>query len=188
MKQKHRTLLLVFFVAIILFIITIVILRINTKKYSPADVAAISTNGLEVTINYCRPYKKGRLIFGPQDEDALQPFGQYWRLGANEATTLEINRDVLLAGKPLKQGFYSIYAVPGPDTWQIGVNKEAKRWGYAEPDYDQDVLRVTVPVTYGEPLTEQFTITLQPTNKGALMLLDWDLAHVSVPIEVMETK
>ncbi|HHL52526.1 MAG TPA: DUF2911 domain-containing protein [Flammeovirgaceae bacterium] len=186
MKQKHRTLLLVFFVAIILFIITVVILRINTKRYSPADVASISADGLEITINYCRPYKKGRLIFGPQEEGALQPFGQYWRLGANEATTLQINRDVLLAGKRLQKGLYSIYAVPGPDTWLIGVNSEAKRWGYAEPDYEKDVLRVTVPVTYGEPLTEQFTIGLQPTDKGALMLLDWDLAHVSVPIERVE--
>ena len=53
---------------------------------SPPDTAEYSNQGLEISIDYSRPYKKGRLIFGEEADEALQPFGQYWRLGANAAS------------------------------------------------------------------------------------------------------
>src|SRR5690349_8853960 len=94
------------------------------RPKSPSGKASISHNGLEVSISYSRPYKKGRVIFGDTASGALQPNGQYWRLGANAATEITFNKDVTFAGKPLKAGTYRIYAVPGQGNWEIILNSE----------------------------------------------------------------
>lgn len=157
-------------------------LRVSTKKHSPLEVAEFREGGLEIDVTYYRPYKKDRLIFGEEADGALQPFGVYWRLGANEATTIKINEDITFAGQPLAKGFYSIYAIPGKETWTVAVNSVTGQWGYAEPNYDKDVLRVEVPVTYNNDPVEQFTISFATDSTGVNMVLKWDTALVRVPI------
>ena len=146
------------------------------------DTITFNRNGLTIKTVYYRPYKKGRVIFGKVEDGALQPFGVYWRLGANDATTIEVNKDVRFAGEPLKAGKYSVYAIPGENNWQIGVNSKANRWGVAEPDHENDVLMVVVPVTYSDEVVEQFKINFVATEKGADMVLKWDTSVVRIPI------
>ena len=151
----------------------------ETKKHSPLEVIEYSDGNTLVEVSYCRPFKKGRLIFGEEADGALQPWGNYWRLGANEATTLKTNQDIKLAGHELKAGIYSFYAFPGKDSWEFGLNNDTGQWGYAEPNYSNDVLRFKVPVEYLSSPVEQFTMMFE---EGQLVLR-WDTSEVKIDIE-----
>jgi len=174
------SLLLVGIVAIVFG--TRAIMRMNTKKHSPVDKASITTDDLSIIIIYCRPYKKDRLIFGDANQGALQPYGNYWRLGANEATTIETSRDIQFGSKKLPKGRYSMYAFPDRSEWTIGVNAEADRWGYAEPNHKNDLLQVKVPVHYLDDPVEQFLIKFNTSNQEINLQFTWDTSQVSIPI------
>ena len=183
MPKKWKIILLVFFSAVVIMVALSAFFKMKTKKHSPADTITLNTNGLVLKTVYSRPYKKGRLVFGSKEDGALQPYGVYWRMGANEATTIEVNKDIIFAGKPLKAGKYSIYAVPGETNWKIGVNSTNNRWGYAEPDYSDDVLNASLPVAYDDNIVEQFTIEFEAVEGGANMVLRWDTSIVRIPID-----
>jgi Protein of unknown function (DUF2911) len=151
-------------------------MRTITKSGSPAAVAQTNQNGLTVKVNYCQPYKKGRIIFG-----SLVPYEKVWRTGANEATTIEFGQDVTIVGKPLKAGTYSLWSIPFEGGWQIIFNRETGQWG---TNYNQaeDVLRVMVTSRPHSPMLEQFTISFAPAAEGTDMLLAWDETEAVVPI------
>lgn len=150
---------------------------------SPPGTAEGSFGDLSIKVNYSRPYKKGRLIFGDESENALQPYGKYWRLGANAATEITFNKDVTFAGKPASAGTYRMYAVPGPSEWEVSLNSETGVFfGAAEPDYSLDVVKVQVPVQTTETETEQFTILFTSDSTGAVMNFMWDRTLIRVPI------
>ena len=188
MTRRWKVGLLAFFSIVILLVAAGALLRMNTKKHSPVDKITTVMNGATVEINYCQPSKKGRLIFGePLPEGSsetapLQPWGQYWRLGANEATTIELSSKINFGGQELAAGLYSMYAIPRQDMWTIGINSVANRWGYAEPDYEKDVLSITVPVSYKEDVTEMFTMVFDETNDKTELVLNWDTSEVRIPI------
>ena len=158
----------------------------NTKKHSPAEEVTHAIQDVNIKVKYCRPFKKGRLIFGEEADGALQPYGKYWRVGANEATEITVNKDVVFGGKPLSAGQYVVYAYPGETTWKIGLNSELGRWGYQEVDHSKDVLQVSVPAGNSSQVIEQFTITFSGADSLAFMNLLWDKTKVSVPIEPAE--
>jgi len=134
---------------------------------------------------YCQPYKKGRLIFGSAADGALQPYGEYWRMGANEATEIDINKDVVFGGKELSAGKYVVYAVPGATTWTIGLNSELGRWGAFEVDHELDVMQVEIPAGSSGEEYEQFTIEFEQADSDLVhMNLLWDTTKISVPIAV----
>lgn len=156
-----------------------------TKKYSPADIATYRFNGAEITVTYSRPYKKGRLIFGEESSGALQPYGKYWRMGANEATVFTTTKDLMINGNHLPAGHYSIHAYPSKDTWKIIWNSEAKRWGGKAPDEKKNVLTAEVSANNKAPLSEQFTILFSPPDSSNTnMILRWDETEVILPIMV----
>ena len=156
-----------------------VVLVVN--KRSPADTASISYNGLDVNVTYHRPFKKGRLIFGEEKDGALQPYGKYWRLGANESTEITFSKNVNFAGKPVNAGTYKMYTVPGPNIWNVSLNSGLGKWGYSEPDYALDVLKVDVAADTA-PETEQFIITFSSDSSAVLMDFIWDKTRVRVPL------
>lgn len=87
------------------------------------------------------------MIFGEESEEALQPYGKYWRLGANAATEISFNKNVTFGGKAVEAGTYRMYAIPGADTFEITLNSETDVFfGAVEPDYDLDVLTIEAPV------------------------------------------
>ncbi|GAB3992790.1 DUF2911 domain-containing protein [Spirosoma daeguense] len=151
-------------------------LRSWTKSSSPEAIAEFDQSGLKISVNYCRPYKKERAIFG-----TLVPYGKVWRTGANEATVITFNQNVTVAGQPLKAGTYSLWTIPSNSTWVTIFNSETGQWG---TNYDQskDVLRVQVESHKHSPVAEQFTINLAPATNGADMSLVWDETEVIVPI------
>jgi len=183
MTKKWKVVLLLFFTVLVILVTTVAFLKMQTKRHSPMETITFDEGGLNLKTVYYKPYKKGRLIFGEEADGALQPFGVYWRLGANDATTIEINKDVSFAGQALKAGKYAVYAYPGKNNWQINVNSKSNLWGAAEPDHDTDVLTVAVPVSYANAVVEQFKITFEATAEGAEMVLRWDTSLVKIPIK-----
>ncbi len=149
-----------------------------TKSKSPVATAKFDQNGLSVQVDYCQPYKKGRVIFGE-----LQPFGKVWRTGANEATIFEVKQNIKIAGKDLKAGKYTLWTIPNVDKWTIIINSETGQWG-TNYDESKDVLRVDVPAGKTATTLEQLTISFAPTATGSDMSIAWDNTEVKVPISL----
>ena len=156
--------------------------KMATKRHSPeqTEIAKIGANTIEVF--YCSPSKKGREIFGE-----LVPFDKVWRTGANEATTFSTQADLTIDDKMLKKGKYTLWTVPGPETWKVIFNSEMYGWGVTfgneatrDPKFDVLELEVPVETVSGEPV-ESFSISLTGENP-CTMALEWDETRISVPI------
>ncbi|UXX78793.1 DUF2911 domain-containing protein [Reichenbachiella carrageenanivorans] len=156
---------------------------LTTRSHSPLTTAEGSSGDLSVSVDYCQPYKKGRLIFGEASEEALVPYGKYWRLGANDATEITFSHKVNFAGKAVAAGRYRMYAVPNTDHWEVSLNSQLGEFGYFEPDYTLDVVKVQVPVQDGPTGgIEQLTMAFDSDSTGLLLNIAWDETMVSVPI------
>lgn len=136
----------------------------------------ITAEGKNVKIAYGQPSKKGRVIFGQ-----LVPYGQVWRLGANEATEITFEKDGSFGGKPVKAGTYTLFAIPGETEWTFILNSTLKQWGSFKYDQikDKDVLHVTAKPSKIDAPVEKLTITL-PAGK---LVVEWDQTHVEVPVK-----
>ena len=159
---------------------------LTTRKHSPFTTAKGSIEDLTVAVDYCQPYKKGRLIFGEESQDALVPFGKYWRLGANEATEISFSQDVNFAGNKVKAGRYRMYAVPNKSEWEISLNSELGEFGYFEPDYSLDILKVNIPSRPNPNMLEQFTMAFTSDSTSLLLNMGWDTTMISIPISKQE--
>jgi len=182
--MKIKNIILLSLLVIVIIIIAFFGYNIlTTRSHSPADRMEFSDSDFELSIDYCRPFKKERLIFGEESEGALLPYGKYWRTGANEATEIEINRAIDINGEKLEAGRYRFYTIPGKKTWIIAFNSGLEKWGYSEPDYDLDILRVEVPVEAIPQSIEQFTITGESFgNRRMNIVLIWDTTQVKIPL------
>jgi hypothetical protein len=163
-------------------------IMLTTKNHSPAAVAELTNNELTVTVNYCQPSKKGRLIFGEEKERALVPFGKKWRTGANEATEIEFSNDVVINGSVLKAGRYSLYTIPGATEWTVVFNGKVGFWGagfFSDPfDESQDVMRVPASVSSNETELELFNISLTAADSAVTNLnFAWDKTKATLPIQ-----
>ena len=160
------------------------VIKTQTKKYSPEQHITYHQGGLELNVFYCSPIKKGRVIFGE-----LIPYGEVWRTGANEASTFTTNKDLMIDGKELAKGIYSLWTIPGENSWQIILNSEMYEWGVkytdqtASRDPENDVLTVRVPVSKSLIVTESFTISFSEIEAGTLMILAWDTTVVPVLLQ-----
>ncbi len=154
----------------------------RNRTLSPPGKAELTSGDLTVSIPYSRPSVRGRVIFGTKEEGALQPHGEYWRLGANESTEITVNRDILFNGSPVKQGTYKMYAIPGPDEFEIRLNSELGTWGYLEPDVEKDVLSTRVPVERLAAPVEQYTIRMEPTESGISLIFEFANVRFTVPL------
>lgn len=172
-------------VALLLFVLYVIYALFIATPVSPPDTASFSGQGIDIEVNYSQPSKKGRVIFGDESEGALQPYGKYWRLGANAATEISLSKDVLFAGKPLKAGTYRMYAVPGKQAFKLTLNSELDVFfGVAEPDPSLDIMTVDAPVTMQDNVTETFTVSFQDSGSEIQMHFTWDKVRFTVPIVV----
>lgn len=143
-----------------------------THPNSPHDT--VKTNNM--TITYGRPYKKGREIFGK-----LVPYGQVYRVGADEATTISFAKDATFGGRPVKAGTYALFAIPNEKQWTIILNGNPKQWGAYDYDKnkDKDVLQVNAMVIPSSTPVEQLTIKATPMSVS----IEWDKTKVSIPVK-----
>ncbi len=167
-----------------------------SRRPSPMGMARITLDdGTYVRVVYSRPYKRDRdNVFGTKESEALVPFGELWRTGANEATELTVTGDVNFGGEMLKAGNYSLFSTPGPESWQIHVNTTLglsgafarnPETGEFERAYkgENDAVAVTVPSGTLEEEVEQLTISFEETEGGADIVLSWITTTVRVPIK-----
>jgi Protein of unknown function (DUF2911) len=154
----------------------------RNRTLSPPGSAELSVGDLKVSIPYSRPSVRGRVIFGTEEQKALLPHGKYWRLGANETTQITFSKDVLFNGEPVKAGSYRIYAVPGPESFQIILNSEISWWGYSEPDYSKDVLKTNVQIQKTQSPVEQFTIRMLESEGGINIYFEWADTQLVIPV------
>lgn len=153
----------------------------NTKKNSPEQTVTYSENGADISIFYCRPSKKGREIFG---EGNLVPYGKWWRTGANEPTQLTTSKDLIIDGKTLPAGKYSIVTIPEANEWTVIFNSKIPFWG-TQYYPDEDVLRVKANVDAPMEEVEMLTIAFDKTTIGQdAITFAWDRTKVAVPFEV----
>lgn len=168
---------------ILILVIGFIYLNYRNRSLSPKGEVKYDKNGLTIEIPYSRPSAKGRLIFGTLEEGALLPYGVYWRLGANEATEITVNRDIYFNGNEIPAGTYRMYAVPGPDVFEISLNSGLGDWGAFEPDNSLDVLKTKVPVEQSGSPVEQFTIRFEETGSTVLVVCEWSDTKIKIPIE-----
>lgn len=138
----------------------------RNRTLSPPGSAQLTNGDLSVSLTYSRPSVRGRVIFGTKEQGALQPYGAYWRLGANESTEITFNKDVTFNGHALKAGTYRVYAIPEAEEFEIIVNTALGRWGAFEPDHTLDILKTKIPVERSSAAIEQYTINLLPADGG----------------------
>ena len=131
----------------------------------------------DITINYHRPLVNGRKIWGD-----LVPYGQVWRAGANENTTIAFSDPVTIEGQPLDKGVYGLHMIPGENEWTVIFSHAATSWGSFTYKQAEDALRVTVKPQAADmhnALTYDFD-KLTPTS--AVVELQWE--KVAVPFKV----
>jgi hypothetical protein len=168
---------------VLLLVAAITFLNYRNYTVSPRGKAEVTNGDLTVSITYCRPSVRGRLVFGTKEEGALQPYGAYWRLGANDATEITLNKDVTFNGNPLKSGRYRLYAIPDANEFEIIANTELGVWGVFEPDPSLDVLKTKVPVIRASTPVEQFTITTSPVEGGVNINFEWADVKLVLPVK-----
>ena len=168
---------------ILILVVGFIYLNYLYKPLSPSGNVKYSKNDLTIKITYSQPSKKGRLIFGTKEDGALLPYGIYWRLGANKATEITIDRDVLFNGNEVAAGTYRMYAVPGRDEFEISLNSELGKSGHAEPDYSLDVLKTSVSVVKSKESVEQFAFRFEEEGSKVLVVFEWSDIKIKIPVE-----
>lgn len=171
--MKKKVLLLSAIFLIILVAAAFISYRSYTKSFSPEAMVEFDQNGLNIRVQYCRPAKKGRLIFGRETDSALVPYDKVWRTGANEATLITFANDVKVADTSVPAGTYSLWSIPGPAKWQLVINRETGQWGTQYND-GMDLARIEVPIRVNPQVTENFKIFFESKPYGTDLILNWD--------------
>lgn len=143
---------------------------------SPRDSIATSVGEAGVRIVYSRPSRRGRQVAG-----GVVPWGEVWRTGANQATVLTTDRDLMVGDAHVPAGSYSLWTLPAPTGWTLILNRQTGQWG-TEYDPAQDLARVPMRSSPRSDRLEQFTISLQPQDGGGRLVLSWDDFDVWVPV------
>jgi hypothetical protein len=144
------------------------ILKIQEKLNEP----------LLARVVYSRPAKNNRVVFGE-----LIEYGSIWRLGANEATELELFKDARIGNLKVKKGRYTLYAIPTEKNWTIIINRDTDTWGAFKYDQKKDVGRVTVPVEKTSEITEYYTMFFEKNGPTVNLQVYWDNYKAAIPIQ-----
>lgn len=180
--------------AVLFTFTTVSVAQLTLPRESQRNETTQSIGDAKVTIVYHRPNVKGRKIYGCETADViplannlydcLVPYGQVWRAGANENTTIEFSRDVTVNGKPLPAGKYGFHVIPGKSDWTLIFSKDNDKWGSFTYDEKKDAARVLVkPVTIPtqETLLYEFD---DVTANTARVSLRWEKVALPFTIDI----
>ena len=149
-----------------------------SKRPSPAAQAQCKfTDGKTIKSDYSSPRMKGRKIFG-----GLVPYGEVWRAGANDATTLVTVTNLNIGGKDIPAGSYTIFALPNADKWVLIISNKTGEWGIPYPGEGEDFARVDMRVSSLPSPAENFIIGFDQTGSTCAMHMDWEKTRASVDI------
>ncbi len=149
-------------------------------KGSPEASVWQAIGDTAITIDYCRPGVKGRVIWGD-----LVPNGEIWRAGANAKTAFDFDDDVVIAGKTIPAGTYSFYVLPEDGEWTLILNSNWEGHG-TKHDADADVLRFSVTPA-DAPHEEWLRYGFEELeDEAAMIYLHWEKKKASFRVEVAE--
>ncbi len=144
---------------------------------SPVASAEVTLNGNDIKINYNTPSMRGRKIMGE-----LVPYGEVWRTGANEATTLITKSNLKIGTISVPAGTYTLFTIPSADTWQLIVSKDTGEWGLAYKEAS-DLGRTPMKSNTLSSPQERMSISFERTRGNTSELhVKWETTDVSVPI------
>ena len=159
--------------------------QIKTPQQSPKSTLTQMVGLTEVEIVYSRPSARGRAVMGD-----LIPFGKLWRTGANENTTISFSDDVVIDGKKLAKGKYSIFSTPKADNWEIVFYTKTDNWGNP-PSWDEAnvALRTNVTPEILDRNVDSFTIGISSLDANhATLEISWEKTLVGIKFEVPTQK
>ncbi len=133
----------------------------------------------DITINYHRPLANGRQIWGK-----VVPYGQVWRAGANENTTITFTDPVTIEGQALDKGTYGLHMIPGENQWTVIFSKDSTSWGSFSYKQEQDALRVNVKPQTAE-LHDALAYDFNDVKPDSTVVtLSWDKVAVAFKVQV----
>lgn len=151
---------------------------LRTPAPSPTQTIRQEFGIGNIELSYSRPGMKGRKIYGD-----LVPFGNVWRTGANQATTLTFSEEVTISGTKVPAGKYGLVSIPGRDNWTLILTKQLDVTSPAAYKQENDVVRVTVKPSRLDNAVETFTMqfaNIKPSSTDLQIM--WDNTLVSLPI------
>ncbi len=144
-------------------------------RQSPLRELSFSVEGGGGLLCYGAPSARERVVMGE-----LVPWGEVWRLGANEPTTVHLSAASSFGGVPLQAGSYSLYAIPGEDEWEFHLNSNYERWGIpidAEVRATE-VGRFTALPSAAAEMVETMTFELVDRT----LRFSWENTQVDIPL------
>jgi Protein of unknown function (DUF2911) len=154
-----------------------VVAQESKKPLSPPAKATATLNSKKISISYSAPSMRGRKIMGD-----LVPYGQVWRTGANAATTLTTEGDLMIGKVHVPAGTYTLYTIPGEKEWTLIINKQTGQWG-TKHDQAQDLGRTPMTVKPLASPAETFTIDIADAGQNRAMLnFTWENTQASVVV------
>ncbi|MFM7474073.1 MAG: DUF2911 domain-containing protein [Crocinitomicaceae bacterium] len=155
--------------------------QVQTPALSPISKFEQKVGLTDITIQYSRPGKRDRLIFGD-----VVPFGEIWRLGANENTKITSSDAIIFGKDTVKAGTYAMYAKPEKDNWTLFLYSETTNWGVPDPwDTKKVVYETKLPVVQLNDVVETLTISIEKIeNNGASLVIMWDKSKIALPFTV----
>jgi len=149
----------------------------SKRPSPPASAECKLPGGKSIKTDYSSPRMHGRNIYG-----GLVPYGEVWRTGANEATTFVTDADLMIAGKEVPAGSYTLFTVPNKKDWTLIINKKTGEWGIPYKYESDELLRVPMRVSQLPSAVEDFTISYESSPTGCTLQLDWAATRASVKI------
>jgi tetratricopeptide (TPR) repeat protein len=146
---------------------------------SPAATVSQTVGLTDITIAYHRPAVNKRKIWG-----GLVPYGEVWRAGANQNTTITFSSPVTVGGKTLAAGTYGLHMLPTEKDWSIIFSSVSSAWGSFSYDAKEDLARSPASpkqADFEERLEYRFE---DPTDNSVDVVLQWDKLSVSFPITI----
>ena len=144
---------------------------------SPPAKATVQLGGKDISIAYNTPFMHGRKIMG-----GLVPYGKVWRTGANPATTLKTDTNLMIGTAMVPAGTYTLYTLPSEGTWKLIINKQTGQWGTVY-DEKQDLARVDMKKDTLPSPQEQMSISFEKTSGNSTQLhVRWENTDVWVPV------
>jgi tetratricopeptide (TPR) repeat protein len=179
--MKRLTRVFLAFVPVFLVFVPAAVAQVplNLPQASPAATVSQEIGLADFTLSYHRPAVNKREVWGK-----LVPYGEVWRAGANENTTLTASTPFTFGGKAVAAGTYGVHVLPTAGEWTFILSSESKAWGSFSYDQKEDVVRVAAkpaPADFTERLAWSFD---EPTADGAALTLRWEKLKASVPIGV----
>jgi len=164
-------------IALLVFAILTLTLFASAQASPPASATCDLGGGKTIKTDYSSPRLKGRKMVGGQD-----PYGKVWRNGANAATTFVTSADVVVGGKNVPAGSYTLFVLPTAEKWTLIINKKTGEWGIPYKYESDELARIDMKMSKLSSPVENFTIAYDKTSTGCTLREEWDTTRATVDI------